>query len=95
MSSQHLCRENSNLLTPNTPDRKRGKKFPCKPAFEIEQPSCYCLLLVVNFWATRRPGRLRGRGKQTGATLITKPFSFFIRHKNSKVPHTIPCRKTR
>lgn len=48
MSSQHLCWENSNLLTPNTPDRKEEKKFPCKPAFEIEQPSCYCLLLAVS-----------------------------------------------
>lgn len=38
-SSRHLCRENSNLLTPNTPDRKGGKKSPCKPAFACSSRS--------------------------------------------------------
>lgn len=85
-----------------------GKQQPVNPKYARQegrkknplanQPlrtSCYCLLLMVNLWATRRPGCTCGHGGQIGATLITKPFSFFIRDKNTKVPHTIPCGKTR
>lgn len=80
-----------------------GKQQPVNPKHarqegrkKIPLQTSLCLLLAVNLWAARWPGHhVRGRGEQIGATLITKPFSFFIRDKNSKVSHTIPCRKTR
>lgn len=96
VNSQHSCGENSKYLTHSKPERK-GK---INPLANQHLKTCCCGLplaphIVSQPRAAKRPGHVHGRGEQTGARFINKPFFYFIGDKNSKAPCTIPCGKKR
>lgn len=83
LNSQHFCRENSRHITKTNPTRSKS------PPRTSLRPRLGCLLLSLlcaSQWLATRVGK-----GQTRALFINKPRSFFIRDKNSKVPHTMPC----
>lgn len=96
--SQHLYRENGRYFAEINHDQTQSKtkqsktKKPLSPEPAFEKASA-AACSPDSARATKWPGHLRGREEQTGATFINKPSSFFIRDKNSKVPHTTPCGK--